>query len=834
MADSHRKLLIGHHFIYTLRVMEYYLRRVAKNPARVQELAEASIAADLQARATGAHLNSFDYEWLALLTDPLVEHSGVLDGVVAPRESTGFSSEALGRMMGVRGPTLNQHLQIFSEKWGDYYAESLALLRGQAVDRRQLDALANARTRERMRAKPYRVSDAKVTPNLKHLVRSIVHDSGFFCGMNLLYYRFFRWHRIDYSHIRQVELEGVALEYRDDLMSILQILEERRFSFDALEVTGLLDEYFEYYARFISDPKVIEALDYSYHDCSKYNSPGETQRLFIDLWRVHRAFYTSSAQSPTHTGLTQSTRKARQDKVDMRRSPWLREHPTIPSAARITTHRGVSDDASPTAPATTAPAAPASPTPATPAPVTEASWEASFESAFPSVVERQGRTDAAMKQLAALSERSDTSFTRADFNNARLLLETANMIPQDTTRFNSSVYHYEAIDECLFTHFDGLRFAPPYLPLIDSSCDHIYTHEDLSFVTDSAHLTPELEVGPFKPFLQELYEESRLKAINAGYKGISEYKIYLYGVERDANGRFVLQAGKTDYFTGIARKDLFARCLVPSRGNLRVPLLYLLNHNALDSFVASKKAYALQERYNSPALRGEPPTARLAAALASDLSLESEIFEKLSYEINKLYKTLIADSCRKAADGSIRLFDNGATYTGCGTFILTSDTDAAGNDRPFLLLEKRWKVSEENDNLSYPSGASCDLYSPDDGIPQDLEELKVLEANPFKTAVRELREELNVMIDTRDLELVSFGIDVNRNLQQFSFLYESDQAARMIIERARYAPTAREGFTFFIPFERQAILDILNNYHIESGAVYSLMRIMELKHHRLW
>jgi hypothetical protein len=30
------------------------------------------------------------------------------------------------------------------------------------------------------------------------------------------------------------------------------------------------------------------------------------------------------------------------------------------------------------------------------------------------------------------------------------------------------------------------------------------------------------------------------------------------------------------------------------------------------------------------------------------------------------------------------------------------------------------------------------------------------------------------------------------------------------------------------------ICDILNNYQMESGAVYSLMRLLELKSHRLW
>jgi 8-oxo-dGTP pyrophosphatase MutT (NUDIX family) len=120
-------------------------------------------------------------------------------------------------------------------------------------------------------------------------------------------------------------------------------------------------------------------------------------------------------------------------------------------------------------------------------------------------------------------------------------------------------------------------------------------------------------------------------------------------------------------------------------------------------------------------------------------------------------------------------------------------------------------VSEENDNLSYPSGGSCDFFTPDDGIPLNtkeikgftLEQIKDLEADPFKTAAREMREELNILINPNELQLISFGIDMNRNLQQFSFLYESPHSAERILARKRFAATPREGFTFYLPFHRK-------------------------------
>jgi len=832
MEKDRSKLFIGQHFIYSLRVIEHYLRVLAEDPQKVEAITEASVATELagrderilaeqeaDARTRGEQpyqpWNVYDRQMLDLLLKPLHGHKGVADGVVSPHSSMVFSSVALGTMMGVGNATLNNHMQIFDKKQRS--------LRGSAAVRFSTPKEIDNLTAEGMSRAPYRAKDARVTPNLDRLVRFVTKDSGFFDGINLIYYLLYRWHRIDYSHIWAIEKDGVVLPYRDELMNVLKLLEERRLGFDVQEVLVLIDEYFEYYARFISDARVIEALDYSYHTCWQYNSPARTEAMLRDLWAVHRAFYTLVTSPSAHSRGPHKGRAIQSQRcISGSRGVWLQEAPRIP-------------DRLPYAACAT--------------------WAGSFENAFASAVERKKRTDKTLTNLRKLAD-GGAIFTPANCDELQLLLETANMTPGEHSRFNSNIHYYDAVDEDLFVGFEGLEFAPPYYPLIDSRPGALLNQDNFQFDVDPAHLVPPLEVGPFKPLLDDFHAAARYHAINVGYPGISEFKIYLYCCEADGSGEggdgdadgkgggdsgggrpathYTAKAGKSDYFTGIARKDLFSRFLVPSVGNLRQPLLYLLEQGTLPELVPLRVARDAQERYNRLAEKGGPSNVRLSQLLTDNPELEPELMGKVRDNVDEMYARLIAASHRRDEQGGLHFLDNGSTYTGCGTFVLTNDCDAAGRPRPYLLLEKRWRVSEENDNLSYPSGGSCDLYLPDDNVPQDCELLKELEANPFLTAARELREELNLMCSPGDLELVSFGIDVNRNLQQFSFVLETSQSAQRILERKDYATTPREGLTFFLPFQRQVICDILNNYQMESGAVYSLMRLMELKADKLW
>jgi hypothetical protein len=893
------KLFIGQHFIYSLRVIEHYLRVVAEDPLRIEALVEASVATELETRgkrllaeqtaaqqkaqsnvpdsldtnASSQPWNTYDQQMLDLILRPLQGYSGVSNGVVAPRASTVFTSVVLSRMMGEQPATLNNYLQRFAKKRVYYYESALTHCP-------TLEA-ADIWVKERMSSTPYRVRDFLITTNLASLVRFVTKDSGFFDELNLFYYLFYRWHRIDYSHIRAIEAAGVHLPYRDALIDVLRLLEERRLSFDVHEVVALIDEYFEYYALFISDAQVVNALDYSYHTCYRYNSPAETERMLRDLWAVHRAFYRTGKDMPPANGRLSETQNTTMcHYLNSTQTIWLSEEPRIPDRLPYTI---------------------------------EATWEGSFTNAFANAVERKRRINEALAHLHTLAAQG-AIFTLADCDELELLLETANMTPRGTTRFTSNIYYYDAVGAAAkkerFPRFEGLSFSPPYYPLIDSPPHTLLGSDNFTFEADPLHLIPPLEVESFKPLLDDFITDSRLKAMNAGYEGISEFKIYLYDCKRDneneqasdgvrltsaatvpgvatagltsaatvpgvagvaaataagaatvpgaagvaaaaadaATGvtnttnaarlpalHYTFKAGKCDYFTGVARKDLFSRFLVPSVGNLRQPLLYLLEHGTLPDFAPYSEAHETQQLYQKMASDKDSPNVRLSRLFANHPALEVKLTQELKLMIDALYARIVATGHARDEKGNVRILDNGATYTGCGTFVLTGDRDANNNDRPFLLLEKRWRVSEENDNLSYPSGGSCDLYVPDDQVPQEgYEHLKELEASPFVTAARELREELNLICRPDDLFLVSFGVDVNRNLQQFSFVLETTQTARRVLERKRFARTPREGFTFFVPFERRVICDILNNYQMESGAVYSLMRLLELKAHRLW
>jgi hypothetical protein len=864
------KLLIGQRFIYSLRVIEYYLRVVADDPQNIESITEESVKTELASRdarilaemeaqndiqhaaADGLEddfayqpWNVSDQQMLDRLLVPLKGYVGVPVGVVAPRATMTFSSVALGHAMREHAATLNNYLQTFKKKRKICF-ESFAV--GHSA------AEAEALTEERMEGTLYHIKDAcLITNKLADLVRFVTKDSGFFDGLNLFYYLFYRWHRIDYSHIRTLEAAGVQLPYRDHLMDVLHILEERLLGVDIPDVVALIDEYFEYYARFISDVKVVNALAYHCNVCHQYNSAAETERMLRDLWAVHRAFYevkeVKGEASPTagdlsgggharsYRRLKDTSKDARKDTRKDTRTVWMCESPRIPDRIPYTHN----------------------PT-----------WEGSFTNAFAAAVERRRRTHDVLAGLSDLAT-PRAAFTPADCEELELLLETTNMTPRDHLHFASNIHHYDAVKDDAaeggrFVSFNDLNFAPPYYPLIDSTPGAMLGRANFTFEANPTSLIPSLEVGPFKPLLDDLFTELRLKAIRAGYQGISEFKIYFSeckrddeaapddatavvddgtvsdsrtetassGVLRRPSPHYTFKAGKCDYFTCVARKDLFSRFLVPSVGNIRQPLLYLLERGTLPELICLSVAETTQKRYREMANEGAP-NVRLSRLFADSPGLEAELTMLLRNKIDEMYTRIVKTSHVLDDAGVLHIKDNGSTYTGCGTFVLTGDRDAEGCDRPLLLLEKRWRVSEENDNLSYPSGGSCDFYVPDDHVPQgEYERLKVLEASPFLTAARELREELNLICLPDDLQLVSFGIDVNRNLQQFSFVLETPQTARYILERKRFAATPCEGLTFFLPFERQAICSVLNNYQMESGAVYSLMRLMELKAHRLW
>ncbi|MDO5061591.1 MAG: hypothetical protein Q4D77_00315 [Peptostreptococcaceae bacterium] len=211
----------------------------------------------------------------------------------------------------------------------------------------------------------------------------------------------------------------------------------------------------------------------------------------------------------------------------------------------------------------------------------------------------------------------------------------------------------------------------------------------------------------------------------------------------------------------------------------------------------------------------------------------------------------------------------GTSFAGCGTWILTADMDESGKPRPFLLIDKRWHVSEDPNKMTYPTSGSADYYDKahkkewvkgkEEKDVSKFESIRKnhLSRNPFFTAAVEHYEELGLNLEGKyykesgfenpesemskfvqksidKLTLLSFGLDRGRNVQQFSFYYKSNKTVLDYLKAKSSAETSKEGKLFFIPFKKDIILTFLNNLQIENQAIYSLIKLMELEEDLLW
>jgi hypothetical protein len=80
------------------------------------------------------------------------------------------------------------------------------------------------------------------------------------------------------------------------------------------------------------------------------------------------------------------------------------------------------------------------------------------------------------------------------------------------------------------------------------------------------------------------------------------------------------------------------------------------------------------------------------------------------------------------------------------------------------------------------------------------------------------------------LQLISFGIDFERYLQQFSFYHRSDLTADQLLERSKHSVSCNEQVHFARPFTAENISRLIHEYEIEPGAVVSLILLWEWLH----
>ena len=123
------------------------------------------------------------------------------------------------------------------------------------------------------------------------------------------------------------------------------------------------------------------------------------------------------------------------------------------------------------------------------------------------------------------------------------------------------------------------------------------------------------------------------------------------------------------------------------------------------------------------------------------------------------------------------------------------------------------KVAEVAGRLGYGASGS---YDRSDGT-------------PAQAMAREIQEELGLPAPKPEaLTLLSLGVDTERYLLQFSYLWETDYTLSQVSRcRRNRAPTAGEQTIFFVPLEPSVCEAFLRQAAFEPGAAYSLMRLLQ-------
>lgn len=151
-------------------------------------------------------------------------------------------------------------------------------------------------------------------------------------------------------------------------------------------------------------------------------------------------------------------------------------------------------------------------------------------------------------------------------------------------------------------------------------------------------------------------------------------------------------------------------------------------------------------------------------------------------------------------------------WTSCGGGCWIIVTDGSTGDKYIMVSYRNpAKVDELVNTLSYSSSGSFEYA----------------DANPAQGMMREIEEELGLIVDSpQDLVLISLGVDVERYIVQFSYVWETDLTIQEIdVGRKTLATTPGEQSIFYIPFTREAIEIFVQTCAFEPGAAYSLLNL---------
>lgn len=150
------------------------------------------------------------------------------------------------------------------------------------------------------------------------------------------------------------------------------------------------------------------------------------------------------------------------------------------------------------------------------------------------------------------------------------------------------------------------------------------------------------------------------------------------------------------------------------------------------------------------------------------------------------------------------------TRFGAGCWPVVKDENA----RPYVIVSLRnpKRVSELGSMLSYGSSGSIQY---DDG-------------SLVAGMAREIREELGLDALTKDLRIISMGVDTARYLIQVSYLWDSGLSLEDVRQaRKDGTSTPWEQSIFFLPLEKIICERFLREAAFEPGAAFSLMRILQ-------
>lgn len=153
---------------------------------------------------------------------------------------------------------------------------------------------------------------------------------------------------------------------------------------------------------------------------------------------------------------------------------------------------------------------------------------------------------------------------------------------------------------------------------------------------------------------------------------------------------------------------------------------------------------------------------------------------------------------------------------GGGVWIIVNGGDQNRRERYVVLSFRNPKhVAEIPNCIGYSSSGSYDFA----------------DESPAKAMAREIVEELSLEApDLEQLKLISLGVDTERYLIQFSYMWDaSDIYSIDDVRRCHMneAVNAAEQTIFFVKLEEETLKKFLRQAKFEPGAAYSLMRLLQ-------